>query len=201
MTSLLPALLLLAAVDAINPASITGALYLARPGRRGGLKPFILAVYLTYLLFGLALVFGPGVALRSTLVDNQPLIGSAVEVVVGVLLVRIGLLTWRWSAPNRERRDVASRFGGRSALPLGSFTTLADLPTAGPLFAATVLIAATNEHVWLRFTDLLLYDVVYVAPLVAVALADKWITSTTNQRPDALAPGSPWLRRSLGLRS
>src|SRR5450631_2307456 len=42
--SVLPAVLSLAIIDSINPASITGALYLAGSGRKRRLRLFILAV-------------------------------------------------------------------------------------------------------------------------------------------------------------
>jgi cytochrome c biogenesis protein CcdA len=60
--------------------------------------------------------------------------------------------------------------------------TLADLPTAGPLLAATLLLAAGKHKVWTQFADLGLYNVVCVSPLLAVALAPS-VASRTAGRP------------------
>jgi cytochrome c biogenesis protein CcdA len=179
--SVLPAVLSLAIIDSINLASIAGALYLAGSGRKRRLRLFILAVSFTYLLFGLALTLGPAATLRSSLADTPIMIGPFVEVAVGVLLVGIGVRTWRRRA-SRRRPFAPPRFGSASALSLGVLTTLADLPTAGPLLVASALIAATNARPWTQVTDLLLYNVVYIAPLIAVALAHSRITSTTHSR-------------------
>jgi hypothetical protein len=46
-----------AVIDVVSPGSITGAIYLAG-SRRTRLRPFILAVYSTHLLFELALTLG-----------------------------------------------------------------------------------------------------------------------------------------------
>jgi cytochrome c biogenesis protein CcdA len=110
------------------------------------------------------------------------MIGPAVEVAIGAMLVGIGVGTWRRRASRRRPFAPALRFGSASALPLGVLTTLADLPTAGPLLVASALIAATNAKPWTQVTDLLLYNVVYIAPLIAVALAHSRITSTTHSR-------------------
>jgi hypothetical protein len=71
MGPVLPALGSLAIIDSIDPASITGALFLGGSGRCARLGLFILAVYFTYLVFGLALTFGPAAAVRSALVSSS----------------------------------------------------------------------------------------------------------------------------------
>lgn len=180
VTSVLPAVLSLAVIDAVNPASITGAIYLAGTGRNARLRLFILAVYSTYLLVGLALTLGPAMALRSALVDTPTLFGPIVEVAVGVLLVAIGIRTWRQRASRRSPRPRAAPTPRRSALSLGVLTTLADLPTAGPLLVASALIAGSNANAWTQVTDLSLYNVVYISPLLAIALAHTQAAKTAN---------------------
>jgi hypothetical protein len=92
MTSLLPAILALAVLDAFNPASIATAVLLAQSGRRASLRMFVIGVYLTYLGFGLTLVLGPGAALRSVLGGTRGGI-PVLEVALGAGLVTIGLRT------------------------------------------------------------------------------------------------------------
>lgn len=178
--SLLPAILGLAALDAANPTSISGAIYLAGSGRSAGLRAFIIAVYSTYLLLGLVLAFGPAVALRSALAATPALAGPLVEVAVGGLLIAVGIRTWR----RRDRGEGLSANGAsrstRSGIVLGFGATLADLPTAGPLLVATTLLAGIDG--WGRVTGLSLYTAVYVSPLLAIAVA---------QRHGARASGRP----------
>jgi len=169
--SILPAVLSLAAIDAINPASITGAICLARPRGAARLRLFILAVYSTYLLFGIALTFGPAAALRSELAETPSIFAPTVEVAVGGLLVWIGIRTWRQRASGATSATPQAPSQRRSAFALGVLTTLADLPTAAPLLVATALIAGTNAKAWPELGDLALYNVVYISPLPLVALA------------------------------
>ncbi len=102
----LPAVLGLAMVDALNPTSITRALYLAGSGQLRRLRLFTLGVYCTYLSIGLALTVGPAAVLRSALGDIPTVFGPMVEVAVGGLLVGMAIRLWRrrdprcrWSAP------------------------------------------------------------------------------------------------------
>jgi cytochrome c biogenesis protein CcdA len=194
--SLLPAILLLAAVDSLNPASITGAIYLAGSGPIARLRPFLVAVYSTYLSFGLALMLGPSAALQSALSDSPTILGPAVDVAVGGLLVGMGICSWRRRPPRRRVSDApAGTRLRRSAFALGVLSTLADLPTAGPLLVATALLAETNANVAVKATDLSLYNLVYISPIVAVAIAHRRAAATNSATPGrprtllAWAPG------------
>ena len=173
MTSILPAVLSLAAIDAINPASITGAICLARERRAARLRMFVLASYSTYLLFGLALAFGPAAALRSGLADTPSLFGPTIEVAAGGLLVWVGVRIWRQRASVAAPDTPETPSRRWSGFPLGVLTTLADLPTATPLFVATALIAQTGAKAWADVGDLALYNVVCISPLLIVALAQR----------------------------
>lgn len=128
-------------------------------------------MYSTYLLFGLALAFGPAAALRSGIADTPNIFAPTVEVVVGGLLVWMGIRTWRRRASGAKSGTCEARSRPASAFALGVLTTLADLPTAAPLLVATALIAGTNATAWVEVGDLALYNVVYISPLLVVALA------------------------------
>jgi cytochrome c biogenesis protein CcdA len=188
VTSVLVAILTLAAVDSVNPASITGAIYLAGSGETARLRMFVLAVFSTYLLLGLALTLGPAAALRSALgAASTTLFRPAVQVAAGGVLVGIGIRSWRQSRFSRPGTAPATR--GHSGLTLGVVATLADLPTAGPLLIASALVAGTHANVWAQAAALGLYDLVYVLPLIAVALARR-----SGGRPSGATP-----RRRNGL--
>jgi cytochrome c biogenesis protein CcdA len=173
MTSILPAVLALAALDAVNPTSIAGAIYLAGAGQTARLRMFILAVYCTYLTFGLALTLGPGAALRSALADTSNRFGATVEVAAGALLVGVGVRVWRQRRTTHGPPVQAAPPATRSGAALGVVATLADLPTAAPLLVATALLAGATSKLSAQAATLGLYNLVYVSPLVAVALAGR----------------------------
>ena len=129
MGPVLPALVSLAIIDSINPASITGALFLGGSGRKARLGLFILAVYCTYMVFGVALTLGPAAAVRSALAHSPIMIGPVLDVVIGVALVGVGVRIWRRRATSPALAARARTFGAGSALSLGVLTTLADLPS------------------------------------------------------------------------
>jgi cytochrome c biogenesis protein CcdA len=189
----LAAILTLAAVDSVNPASITGAIYLAGSGQAARLRMFILTVYSTYLLLGLALTLGPAAAIRSRLDRAPAAFGPVVEVAAGGLLVGIGIRTWRQHRCTRAQTAPATPMGDRSGLTLGVVATLADLPTAGPLLVATALVAGAHAQVWAQAGALMLYNVVYVSPLIAVAVAGAWGTRTPGAMP---GQSGGWLTRT-----
>lgn len=172
MISVLPLILPLAAIDSLNPTSITGTIYLAGRGQMARLRLFILGVYFTYLSIGLALLLGPAAAIRSEVSGTPAIFGPLVEVAVGGLLVGMGIRAWRHRGLTRPRASQAAHTKGRSGLVLGFLSTLADLPTAGPLFVAAALLAGANG--WGRLAGLGLYDVVYISPLLAIAFAHGW---------------------------
>jgi len=190
MGSVLPALVSLAIIDSINPASITGTLYLGGLGRKARLGLFILAVHRTYLVFGVALTLGPAAAVRSAFAHAPIMIAPVLDVVVGAVLVGVGVHTWRRRATSRALATPARTFRAGSALSLGALTTLADLPTAGPLLVASALIAASNATPMAQAGDLLLYNVIYVVPLLAVAVAHRGIDSAGESRVGLLGPCS-----------
>jgi cytochrome c biogenesis protein CcdA len=189
VTSVLVAILVLAAVDSVNPTSITGAIYLAGSGQTVRLRGFVLAVFSTYLLLGLALTLGPAAALRSALGAAPTLFGPAVEVAAGGVLVGIGIRSWRQGRLSCAGSAPTPVTQGRSGLTLGVVATLADLPTAGPLLIASALVAGTHANVWAQGAALGLYDFVYVLPLIAVALG-----RLSSRRPSGATP-----RRRNGL--
>lgn len=182
----------LAVIDSINPSSITVAAYLAGSRPPAQLRRFIVAVYVTYLAFGMALVFGPARLLRSWLSHTSTVIAPVVEIAVGGLLVSVGLGMWRRLSAGREPVASTQRWRRGSAHYLGVLTTVADLPTAGPLFVASAVIAATKATAPAQISDLLLYNVVYVAPLVAVGLTRGRLAGPLSARLAARQSSRTW---------
>jgi hypothetical protein len=112
VTSVLPTILALAAIDSLNPSSISGAIYLAGSEQTARLRRFILGVYCTYLAFGLALTFGPAAVLRSALAATPTGFGPIVELGIGGLLIGMGIRTWcERGSPRRQSASAAAPDG------------------------------------------------------------------------------------------
>lgn len=169
----------LAILDAMNPFSIVAmALLLAtdRPLARGW--AFILGTLAVYFAFGIMLVEGWTVALAA-LVPLLP------QWLIGGALFLVGLACFAF-AVHCYRQDLTQ---GKGALldkvltlpttaAFAVASTLSDLPTAVPYFAAAALIPEMADTRLEQYLWLMLYCLIYVAPLclmlgILVAWGDK----------------------------
>jgi hypothetical protein len=161
------AVLGLAALDALNPFSIAAMAVLLttdRPLARG--LAFVAGTLLVYLPFGAALLAG-WTALMSRLLPLLP------PWAPGTLLLAAGLAclaagAWAWGRAGAGAPLRASTLSVGATLMLAAGSTLSDLPTAVPYLAAAPQVArlaggAGGQAAWLA-----LYNLVYVAPLLAM---------------------------------
>ncbi|MBI4175800.1 MAG: hypothetical protein HY518_01225 [Candidatus Aenigmarchaeota archaeon] len=155
-------------------------IYARKPARRRLLGIgiiYIIAVYVTYLLAGLGLIWFQG-----TLIT----LGLAVwlGMIVGIILLAFGLLEIKdffWygrgfslSIPARFTDAIkrkAAHVTGAGAILLGIFVAMVELPcTGGPYLAITAILASGFNA--LAFYYLMLYNLIFVLPLIIiVALA------------------------------
>ncbi len=182
--ALLSTILALALVDSLNPTSIAAAGYLAITGRARALRIFVASVYLTYLAIALALTLVVGPAARGAVTHAPAAVIGGVQVGAGVAVVAMGVWAWRHRGRSAAHRELR----GGSASALGVLATFMDLPTAVPLVAAAGLIVAANLHVGTELVLLLIYDLVYVGPLLAIAVIRFRLGSVS----------SPTVLRALG---
>lgn len=198
-----PALLLgvagLAAIDALNPATIVSVtlILLAAPRRPG--------------LTALATVAGAAVtvfALGSVLYLSAGAAAGAVEGVITVLrflafgAAAIGLaIAGVRRLRDRPRGPIAlpTWFGPRTAFPFGVVVTAADLPNAFPYFIAIERLVDSGAPVWEGLLVLAGYTVVYCLPclvLLAVGLLARERTRAWLERI-VTRFGSGTIRRSV----
>jgi cytochrome c biogenesis protein CcdA len=165
----LPAVLLIAVADSVNPATIAPALYFAA-GKTAvrSLLGFIAGVFVVYLVGGLVLMLGPGQALLALIprpgVEERHLL----ELALGVgLLVLAGAL---WVGRRRLAHHVSSYQDrlDRSAFLVGVGIVTIEFPTAFPYFAAIAVIVDSAKNVSIQISLLMVFDVVFVAPLLAI---------------------------------
>jgi cytochrome c biogenesis protein CcdA len=172
------------AVDSLNPSTVIPALlYALGVQARRDVAAFSAGVFATSTIGGLLLVFGPGQALLAIVSHPRPRVVHAVEAGAGVLLVAVAVFLWL------KRADVARKLaqeharGHRGALVLGVAIMATELPTALPYFGALLAIVEGAHSNVVRLLLVLLYNVVFVAPLL-VLLA---VLAVSGQRGATLA--------------
>lgn len=179
------ALLGLAFVDAMNPFSIAAMAFLLstdRPVTRG--LVFVVGTFAVYLFGGVVLLEGWLVVLETFLPTLPGWAPGSFEMLAGGLAVGAGLHAGRRAAAGKPAPSP-SNLSLPATLAFALASTASDLPTAIPLFAAVNQIAATGDGLAARYGWLAFYNVIYVAPLIAMLVASL----TLGQRAE------PALRR------
>ncbi|MDY6788938.1 MAG: GAP family protein [Candidatus Nanohaloarchaea archaeon] len=208
----LSAVLITAAVDAINPCAIGVALLLVatmvKQGRRSEMIKigilYVLAVYLTYLLAGLGVLY--------FLVSIPVKIASYVTVFVSLLVVFGGILEIKdffWYGlgtslmiPEQYAQKIASGMENLStwaALGLGVFVAAVELPcTGGPYLAILTVIGQQGLNIT-AYALLILYNLIFVSPLIFIVFAAYWGTYTVEEMKEWKHMNRPRMRLATGI--
>jgi cytochrome c biogenesis protein CcdA len=172
MLQLIGVMLTVGLADSLNPSTIGPGLYLATAEH--GLRQvlvFTAGVFLAYLAGGCLLVFGPGHAILSLVPSPGATVRYWLELAAGLTLIAGALVTW-WRRAALARRDLpAPRKGGRSGFVLGASLMAVELPTAFPYFGAVAAIVGSTLNDAQQFLLLGIFNLVFVLPLLAIALA------------------------------
>jgi cytochrome c biogenesis protein CcdA len=188
----------IALADSVNPSTVGPAVYLAtvkRPVRRVG--EFALAFFIINLAAGALIVIGPGDLIITLASRPGPLARHIVELVAGVVLigVAIGLFLGRTRlAGLGDDRGADLRSG--HAWALGATIALAELPTALPYFASLAAIIGSGFGLPRQLGLVLLFNVVFVAPLLAIMAAVEFGSENAVRK---LRRAGDWLRRRWPL--
>jgi cytochrome c biogenesis protein CcdA len=183
--------------DAVNPSTLAPALVIVTGTGRGAarrLAGFTAGVFAVSLVGGVALVLGPGQLLLDALPHPGPHAKAVVALVGGLLLLCLAAALWLGRA--RLARRLAGTGGGaaranRGALALGAGIMAVEFPTALPYFAAIAAILAAHIHVGLQIALIVLYNVAFVAPLVALLVVREVAGERARTRLEAFGT---WLR-------
>lgn len=155
--------------DSLNPSTIAPAIYLATTeDARVGLLSFTVGVFGVYLLGGLLIILGPGQLLLSAVPHPDPQVKHVIELAVGAVALVAAAVLWTRRESVQERVPDARRTGPRSAFFLGAGITAVELPTAFPYFGAIAAIVASGYVLPYQLLLLAIFNVVFVAPLVAI---------------------------------
>jgi hypothetical protein len=181
----LAGLLVLAALDSINPSAIVITLFLlSRPGAGVQVGVYIATIFITYFTFGLLMILGIDTFFPSIgrLLDSPPgLIGQGL---IGLALVAYSLKGANRPSATSVTLPSASTYAALAVL--GVTVTVMELPTALPYFAAIALITSA-ELPTQQWTPLLaLYNAIFVMPLVALLAGHLFFERRLRERYAAL---------------
>jgi cytochrome c biogenesis protein CcdA len=160
--------------DSVNPSTVAPALFLAtRRGADRSLAAFTAGVFTVYTLGGFVLTLGPGQAALAALPRPDKDTAHEVELAAGGALLLVAAVLW--FARERIARRVApeARWTGRSAFFFGAAIMAVELPTAFPYFAAIAAIVGSNRSLAVQSALILLFNVAFVAPLIAIAVTRR----------------------------
>jgi len=165
LTALALLVLSIGVADSINPSTVAPALYLAldRDGVRR-LAGFTAGVFGVYFAGGVVLTLGP----LSAVPDPGATVKHLIELGLGAgtLVFAAGLWLTRAHVARRLARE--ERRIRRSSFLLGATIMAVELPTAFPYFAAITAIVASGRGRATEVLLLVLFNLAFVAPLVAV---------------------------------
>jgi hypothetical protein len=159
----------IAIADSINPSTVVPALWLASSPFGRGLVSFTLGVLAAYLAGGLLLVLGPGPALIAALRHVGGPVEHALQAAGGLVAIAFAYALWR----SRNKHSSAGPRTRRAHTPASGFALGAgimaiELPTAFMYFGAISAILTARPAVPVEILLLVLYNALFVAPLVAL---------------------------------
>jgi cytochrome c biogenesis protein CcdA len=179
MVGLLFTIVAIAMVDALNLSTIVSCAFLLNtphPVRRT--MSYIAGVFGTYYLIGTALLIGFGDRINHVVDQAQSkTVQTGVKLAIAFALISMAIHHWirrtRARTP-RPPRNLKSTHPA-TAFTFGVTMTLVDLTTAIPYIAALGSIARTRLHRVAELLLLLLYNLIYVVPAIALLLSwMKW---------------------------
>jgi cytochrome c biogenesis protein CcdA len=182
----------IAAVDSLNPTTIGPALlFTMSPKPVRNVLEFAAGFFLVNLAGGILLVLGPGKWLLSLVPHPKPHAKHLLEIAGGVVL--LGLAAGLWAGRRRLAKPEPSARGtvrSGSAFVTGAGIALAELPSALPYFAAIAAIVAADLHTAADLALLLVFNVIFVAPVLIIAGA---IARAPSLRTSLIEPLRTWL--------
>ena len=161
--------------DSINPSTLVPGLWLAGTPSARGLGSFTAGVFATYLAGGLVLVLGPGQAAIATIHHISGPVGHALLAAGGIIALGFAVALWRGHlSAGEERREHRTEHSRSSAFALGVGIMLVELPTAFVYFGAISAILAARPALPAQIALIVLYNVLFVAPLIALIVARRF---------------------------
>lgn len=192
MLKLAVAVVAIALADCVNPSLIGGQLFVAtgeHPRRQT--IAFAAAALVVTFVSGLALAVGLGDLILSLVPKPGRTVKYELITFAGIVLVCGGALVWirrKTLVHTKEGDDQPRRH--RPAALMGAGIAGLELLTAFPYFAAIAMIVGSGVSNVAQLSLLVLYCVIYVLPLIAIAV----VIAIMGQRAERiLEPAGGWL--------
>lgn len=216
----LPTIILAGLVDGINPCAFTVLLLFitallatvqAGPGVIHNVKTirlrllglgsiYIAAIFLTYLALGIGLLKSIDFFTRQHIPAR---FGALLAILFGLWMLKDFFLPewgWRLQAPGRVA-DIARQSARRATVPAllagGFLIGLCTVPCSGAVYLAILSLLALQPTAWLGYSYLVLYNVVFILPLVIILLAAS-TRPTLNRLAHWNLHHKEWVRLALG---
>lgn len=170
MTGLALLVVSIALADSLNPATVIPALYLATVPRPVRAILGFGAGFLVVNLLGGLVVLALGREAASVVPRPSAAALHAIELLAGVACLMAAGLLWAARARTGSAFARVERRSERAAILAGAAIAAAELPTAVPYFVAIAIIAAADHGPLADAALILLFQVVFLAPVAVIAL-------------------------------
>lgn len=213
----LPTVIAAAAIDGINPCAFTVLLLFitsmlatlqaggqslsairARLLSQGGI--YIAAVFLTYLALGMGLLKTLDFFTRQHLPAR---LGALAAILFGLWMLKdffLPDLGWRLQAPSQIGK-TAQEMAKKATVPaliLGGFLIgLCTVPCSGAVYLGVLSLLALQPSAFLGYGYLVLYNLIFVLPLVVILIAAS-ARPTLNRLAHWNLHHKEWVRLALG---
>jgi len=187
----------IAITDSINPATVGPAIYLAthdRPKLR--ITEFTGGFLLINAGFGALVVIGPGRLLLNALAHPSATQEHLIELIGGLVMVAIGVGVLIVRDRVNQAMAPTSTAWNRGPLWVGAGLAAAELPTAFLYFGGLAAIIGSREEIPAQLVLVLLYNLIFMAPVLAVIAILMFLGESAERR--LLAVGE-WLRRRASV--
>ncbi|GAB4577468.1 MAG: electron transporter [Anaerolineales bacterium] len=214
----LPTVIVAAAVDGINPCAftvlllfITAMLATLQVGAQAKINEirlrlvgmgaiYIAAIFLTYLALGVGLLKSLDFFTRQHFPAR---FGALLAILFGLWMIKdyfLPELGWRLQAPSQVGQ-IARKAAKQATIPaliVGGFLIgLCTVPCSGAVYLAVLSLLALQPTALLGYGYLVLYNVIFVLPLVVILLAAS-ARPTLNRLAHWNLHHKEWVRLALG---
>lgn len=216
----LPTVIVAGLVDGINPCAFTVLLLFitamlatvqAGPGGSSNMTSirlrllgmgsiYIAAIFLTYLALGIGLLQSMDFFTRQHLPAR---LGALLAILFGLWMLKDFFLPewgWRLQAPGKVA-DLARQSARRATIPalvVGGFLIgLCTVPCSGAVYLAVLSLLALQPTALLGYSYLVLYNVIFILPLVVILFAAS-TRPTLNRLAHWNLHHKEWVRLVLG---
>jgi cytochrome c biogenesis protein CcdA len=162
--------------DALNPFSIAAMAFLLttdKPFERGA--TFIIGTLLVYFPGGIALMQGWTAVLKSILPSLPAWVLPAAYIISAIVCFGFAFYFFmQGRSKDGKLKTTPSNLSLMATLIFAIASTLSDLPTALPYFAAVNAISAASSGLVHELLFLTLYNLIYISPLIVMLMIRAW---------------------------